>query len=556
LKRVLAAVLLIVVAAGIGAAGYWLGIRSARMATPVAAVAAAEPASGGSPEAGPERKILYYKDPMGQPDYSPVPKKDSMGMDFIPVYEGEAENTLPPVTSAPAAAASGSARKVLYYKDPMGKPDTSPVPKKDSMGMEYIPVYEGEAENTRAPSTPAIAAPVGRGKLLYYRNPMGLPDTSPVPKKDGMGMEYIPVYEGEEAGAEGAVKINPSKVQQLGVQIVAAERRELSRTSRAVGPGPADERRLFVVNTKIEGWIDKLYDNATGQPVRRGEPLMEVYAPDLVVAEREYVLALQSQRSMANAGAEPRGGAGRLAQASLQRLRNWDISDEQLARLQRGTVTRTLTLRAPANGIVLEKMAVEGMRFMPGEALYRIADLSSVWLLADVFEQDLGVVRDGQEVKITVNAYPGTTFSGKVAFIYPTVSPETRTGKVRIIVPNPDLRLKTGMYATVALDISAADHPVVAVPDSAVIDSGTKQAVLVERGEGMFEPREVKLGAHADGYYEVREGLAAGERVVVSANFLIDAESNLKAALKAFAPPDSGAKKPPKTPPAPGGGKS
>ena len=546
-------VLLIVVAAGIGAAGYWLGIRSARMAPPVAAVAAA----GASSQAGSERKILYYKDAMGKPDYSPVPKKDSMGMDYIPVYEGEPENTRPPASPPPAAPAGGSERKVLFYKDPMGKPDTSPIPKKDSMGMDYVPVYEGEAANTQAPSTLTAATPVGKGKgkLLYYRNPMGLPDTSPVPKKDPMGMDYIAVYEGEEAGAEGAVKINPAKVQQLGVQIVAVERRELTRTIRAVGTVQADERRLFVVNTKFEGWIEKLYVNATGQPVRRGESLMEVYAPELVVAEREYLLALQSQRSMANAGPEPRGGAGQLAQASLQRLRNWDISDEQLARLQRGTVTRTLTLRAPANGIVLEKMAVEGMRFMPGEPLYRIADLSSVWLLADVFEQDLGVVRDGQEVKVTVNAYPGTTFSGTVAFIYPTVSPETRTGKVRIIVPNPDLRLKTGMYANVALDISAAAHPVVAVPDSAVIDSGTKQAVLVERGEGMFEPREVKLGAHADGYYEVREGLAAGERVVVSANFLIDAESNLMAALKAFKPPEADGKEGPKAPPAPAGGK-
>jgi Cu(I)/Ag(I) efflux system membrane fusion protein len=504
LKRALAAVLLIVVATGIGAAGYGLGIRSARMAAPGAGVAAAEPASGASSQAGSERKILYYKDPMGKPDYSPDPKKDSMGMDYIPVYEGEAENTQPPATSPPAA--------------PVGK---------------------------------------GKGKLLYYRNPMGLPDTSPIPKKDSMGMDYIPVYEGEEAGAEGAVKINPSKVQQLGVQIVPVERRELTRTIRAVGTVQADERRLFVVNTKFEGWIEKLYVNATGQPVRRGEPLMELYAPELVVAEREYVLALQSQRSMANAGAEPRGAAGQLAQASLQRLKNWDISNEQLTRLQRGTVTRTLTLRAPADGVVLEKMAVEGMRFMPGEPLYRIADLSSVWVLADVFEQDLGVVRDGEEVKITVNAYPGTTFSGKVAFIYPTVSQETRTGKVRIIVANSDLRLKTGMYANVALDIGAVNHPVVAVPDSAVIDSGTRQAVLVERGEGMFEPREVKLGAHADGFYEIREGLAVGERVVVSANFLIDAESNLKAALKAFAPPDAGANpEPPKPVPTAPGGKS
>jgi Cu(I)/Ag(I) efflux system membrane fusion protein len=412
--------------------------------------------------------------------------------------------------------------------------------------MDYIPVYEGEDEAGQPAPTPAAAAPVrtGTGKVLYYRNPMGLPDTSPVPKKDSMGMDYIPVFEGDEPDVAGAVKINPAKVQQLGVQIVPAEQRRLSRTIRAVGTVQADERRLFVVNTKFEGWIEKLYVNATGQTVRRGEPLMEVYAPELVVAEREYLLAL-------------RGAGGQLAGASLQRLRNWDIPDDQIKRLQHsGAIARTLTLRAPADGIVLEKMAVEGMRFMPGEPLYRITDLSSVWLVADVFEQDLGVVRDGQEVKVTVNAYPGTTFSGKVAFIYPTVSPETRTGKVRIIVPNPDLRLKTGMYANVALDTSAADHPVVAVPDSAVIDSGTKQAVLVERGEGMFEPREVKLGVHADGYYEVREGLAAGERVVVSANFLIDAESNLKAALKAFKPPDPGGKEPPKGPPAPTGGKS
>ena len=437
----------------------------------------------------------------------------------------------------------------------MGKPDYSPVPKKDSMGMDYIPVYEGKKEGPQPGPAAAAPAPVSKGKILYYRNPMGLPDTSPVPKKDSMNMDYLPVYEGEEPDVAGAVKINPAKVQELGVQIATVEKRPLTHTIRAVGTVQADERRLFVVNTKFEGWIDKLYVNATGQPVRRGEPLMEVYAPELVVAEREYALALQSQRSMANASAEPRGAAGQLAQASLQRLRNWDISDEQLARLQRGTVTRTLTLRAPADGIVLEKTAVEGMRFMPGDPLYRLADLSSVWLIADVFEQDIGALRDGQNAKVTVNAYPDATFSGKVAFIYPTVSAETRTGKVRIVVPNPDLRLKIGMYANVALDVGVTDHPVVAVPDSAVIDSGTRQAVLVARGEGTFEPREVKLGAHADGYYEVRQGLATGDRVVVSANFLIDAESNLKAAFKAFAPPAAAPEPPQPPPPATPGGK-
>jgi Cu(I)/Ag(I) efflux system membrane fusion protein len=502
MRRVLAALLLLALALGIGAAGYRLGLRTAAM-SPKIAVITPQPASGALAQAGSERKILYYKDPMGKPDYSPVPKKDSMGMDYIPVYEGDEEGAQ--LQPAPASAAPARASK---------------------------------------------------GKILYYRNPMGLPDTSPAPKKDSMGMDYIAVYVGEEPDEAGAVKINPAKVQELGVQIVPAEERQLTRTIRAVGTVQADERRLHIVNTKFEGWIEKLYVNATGQPVRRGDPLMEVYAPELVVAEREYLLALQALGSMARAGAGPRGAATQLAEASLQRLRNWDIPDDQLKRLQHsGAITRTLTLQAPTDGIVLEKMAVEGMRFMPGEPLYRIADLSSVWLIAEVFEQDIGALREGQDAKIAVNAYPGTTFNGTVAFVYPTVSQETRTGKVRIVVPNPGLRLKTGMYANVALNIGAADHPLVAVPDSAVIDSGTKQAVLVERGEGMFQPREVKLGAHADGFYEIREGLAAGERVVVSANFLIDAESNLKAAFKAFAPPAAASREQRKPAPAAPGGK-
>jgi Cu(I)/Ag(I) efflux system membrane fusion protein len=244
---------------------------------------------------------------------------------------------------------------------------------------------------------------------------------------------------------------------------------------------------------------------------------------------------------MAGAGPEIRSSARQLAEAALQRLQNWDISADQIKRLQRtGTVTRTLTLRAPADGTVMEKMAVEGMHFTAGDPLYRIADLSTVWVNADVFEQDIGALRDGQEAKIEVNAYPGAAFAGKVDFIYPTVSQETRTGKVRIVVRNSDGRLKTGMYANVAFETGIGDRPVLAVPESAVIDSGTRQVVLIERGGGKFEPREVKLGSHADGFYEVRQGLAAGERVVVSANFLIDAESNLRAALKAFTPPDSG----------------
>jgi Cu(I)/Ag(I) efflux system membrane fusion protein len=430
--------------------------------------------------------------------------------------------------------------KILYYRDPMGKPEYSAEPRKDSMGMDYIPVYEGEENGGQAPPPTAAPAAAAKGKILYYRNPMGLPETSPVPKKDSMGMDYIPVYEGEASDETATVKIGLAKVQKLGVQTAPIERRLLDRTIRAVGTVQADERRLYVVNTKFDGWIEKLYVNATGEVIRRGEPLMEIYAPDLVVAEREYLLAWRSLRDMADAGPEIRKSASQLAEAALQRLSNWDISADQVKRLQRaGTVTRALTLRAPADGTVMEKMAVEGMHFTAGDPLYRIADLSSVWLTAEVFEQDIGLLRRGQNATITVNAYPGTEFTGKVDFVYPTVSQETRTAKVRIVVPNADGRLKTGMYADVAVNTAVGDGPVLAVPDSAVIDSGTRQAVLIERGEGTFEPREVKLGAHADGFYQVRQGLSGGERVVVSANFLIDAESNLRAALKAFIPPEA-----------------
>ena len=459
---------------------------------------------------------------------------------------------IPKMTAfATADPAQASEKKVLYYRDPMGKADYSPTPKKDSMGMDYLPVYEGDEETASLPAQ-AVAPPTnkeqaaaspGKGKIRFYRNPMGLPDTSPVPKKDGMGMDYIPVYEGEGEDADDGdtVKISVAKVQKLGVRSEPAEMRDLARAVRAVGTVQPDERRLFVVNTKFEGWIEKLHANATGQQVRRGEPLMEIYAPELVVAQQEYLLAWRSLHDMANAGEDIRASAKQLAEAALQRLRNWDISDDQIKLLQRsGKITRTLTLRAPANGVVMEKTAIEGMRFMAGDPLYRIADLSTVWVNAELFEQDLGTMGVGQEAKVTVNAYPGETFVGKVDFIYPTVSQETRTGKVRIVIFNSDARLKTGMYANVVLAASLGGGPVLTVQDSAVIDSGTRQIVLVERSEGTFEPREVKVGAHADGFYEIRRGLAADEKVVVSANFLIDAESNFKAALKAFTTPDTG----------------
>ncbi len=441
------------------------------------------------------------------------------------------------MTSAQAATPAGAAKSgtVLYYKDPMGKPDYSPVPKKDSMGMDFLPVYEGEEDNGASP--PAAATPKASGKILYYRNPMGLPDTSPVPKKDSMGMEYLPVYDGDEPD-DGSVKISLAKVQKLGVRIEPAQIRPLTRTIRAVGTVQLDERGLYSVSTKFEGWIEKLHVSTTGETVHRGEPLMEVYAPELVAVQEEYILAFRSQQMLAGASPDTKESASQLANAALERLRTWGIPEDQIKRLQQtATVRRTLTLRAPANGVVMEKMAVEGQRFMPGELLYRIADLSTVWLIADVFEQDLAAIHEGTMATVKVAAYPGVAFSGKVAFIYPTVAKDTRTAKIRIVIANPGGRLKTDMFANVEVAAPVAGASVIAVPDSALLDSGTRQAVLIDRGGGRFEPREVKVGAKADGFYEITQGLSGGENVVVGANFLIDAESDIKAALKAFTSP-------------------
>ena len=392
-----------------------------------------------------------------------------------------------------------------------------------------------------APTPSAGSSAQPERKLLYYRNPMGLPDTSPVPKKDSMGMDYIAVYEGEEpAGPE--LKISLDRVQKLGVKTETVTPREFTQTVRAVGTIQVNERLQRTIAPRFEGWIQRLLVATTGEAVRRGQPLMEVYSPDLVIAQQEYVIALKGRESIKDAGEEIQANMKSLAENSLQRLRNWDISEEELQLLQQeGKPRNTITLRSPADGVVLEKPSVQGMRFMPGEALYRIADLSSLWLHAEVFEQDLAWIAPGQEAAVRVNAYPDKVFRGKVAFVYPTVTAETRTARVRIELPNPGRLLKPDMYASVELAHRSRGGKRLTVPDSAVLDSGDKQIVLVQRGEGKFEPRDVKLGQRGDGYVEVLEGVKEGETVVVSANFLIDAESNLKAAVGGFGQSAAGA---------------
>lgn len=440
--------------------------------------------------------------------------------------------------------------EVLYYKNPMGTSDTSPVPKKDEMGMDYIPVYADEKAAPGAPKAAALPQP-DRGssaatapsasadadrKVLYYRNPMGLPDTSPEPKKDSMGMDYVPVYADEAGNDSSIVKVSPTRVQMLGVRTEPAALRTLVRPVRAVGTVQFSERQLSIVSTKFEGWIEDLYVNATGEPVRRGEPLMRVYSPLLVQTEQEYVDAVAMAASLTGADAESEKAARRLVEGALQRLRSLGVPEAELRRLERERqANRTIAWPAPFAGIVLEKSTFEGMRFMPGEPLYKIAGISPIWVIAEVFEQDLAQVAVGQAATIMVKAYPGRSFRGRVAFIYPTVGAETRTGKVRIEISNPGGELKADMYASVELDTHATTSHVLTVSDSAVIDNGVRQVVLIDRGEGRYEPRSVKVGAKAEGFTEIRDGVKEGEKVVVSANFLIDAESNLKAALSAFA---------------------
>lgn len=395
----------------------------------------------------------------------------------------------------------------------------------------------------RSAATSTAAAPASKAKkILYYRNPMGLADTSAVPKKDPMGMDYIPVFAGGDDGrAESAqqIRISADKVQKLGVRTERATERTLAREVRALGRVEIDESRIAAIAPRFEGWVERLHVRVSGQPVAKGQALFEVWSPELASAQSEYAIARQSAEAMKNAEASAHESMSALADASLSRLKNWGLSAGELQSHSRhGQTRRALTLRSPVSGIVIEKKAQQGMRFAPGDTLYQIADLSSVWVVADANEQDIARIQLGQKARITVSAYPGKEFIGRVSFISPTLNSDTRTVPVRVELANPDGRLKPGLFAAMTLEAPQAARALT-VPSSAVIDSGTRQIVLVEVGEGRFEPRTVKLGARTDDYVEVLDGIRSGEAVVVAANFLIDAESNLKAALGSFTHADA-----------------
>ena len=378
------------------------------------------------------------------------------------------------------------------------------MPAKTPDGRDYRGVPAGADISFEEASAPeaAPAAPMDR-KIKYYRNPMGLPDTSPTPKKDSMGMDYIPVYEGEDSD-DGSVKLSPGKIQRTGVKSEPAAKRMIRTIVRAPGTIQLDERRVSVISMRSESFVLKVANVTTGSHVAKGQRLMEVYSPAVSSAAAEYLATITSKTT---------SGDGSYGRGSRQRLMNLDVPEVAIAAIEKSrNVPTSIEWTAPRDGIVLERSAIEGMRVQPGGVLFRIADHSVVWALIDVAERDLGAISIGQPATVKARSFPGREFSGKVEVIYPEINKETRTARIRVELSNPDLVLLHDMYVDAEIDTGSGE-PVLSVPESAVMDTGGRQAVFVDKGEGRFEPREVKLGNRGSGYVQVRQGIADGERI-------------------------------------------
>ena len=357
-------------------------------------------------------------------------------------------------------------------------------------------------------------------------------------------MELTPLKPGtggQGGGSSGGVAVDPVIQQSMGVRTAIAESRDLNRSLRTVGLVTFDEARQYAVNSKIEGWIERLYVNQSGQPVRKGQPLLEIYSPDLVTAQQEYLLALESSKRLSQSPfPEVAGGGQRLLDAARSRLRYWDISEAQISQLEKtGQVKKSLTLYSPYGGIVTMKKVLQGMRVMAGEELLQIADLSQVWVNADIYEQDLPWIKVGQVARVELPYAPGRILEGKVDYIYPYLAGETRTVKARIVFANPGLELKPEMYANLQIATAPA-RDVLAIPVDAVLRSGQGAVVFVAMGEGKFDPRQVETGVSGDdGYVEIRSGLNPGEQVVTSAQFMLDSESKLREAIAKMMEPQA-----------------
>lgn len=408
----------------------------------------------------------------------------------------------------------------LFYRNPMNPDVTSPVPAKDSMGMDYIPVYAEESQ-------PTVAK-----EVLFYRNPMNPSVTSPVPAKDSMGMDYVPVYADNEASkVVGTVKIDPVVVQNIGVRTAIAKQTTINRTIRAVGRVDFDEERMSRLHPKVEGWIEEIRVDKTGQSVAKDDVLLSIYSPKLVSTQQEYLLALNNLSALSKSPFdEIRQGAEGLVKSARERLQLLDVPEHQIKELERSrAIQKYLHIHSPFNGTVMRIGSRQGQFVTPKTELYMMVDLSQVWVYADIYEYELPWVKLGDEVEMTLASVPGTIFKGSVSYIYPYAESKTRTIKVRLIFENSESLLRPDMFAQVNIQSDPLEDAIV-IPAEAVIRSGDRTQVFLVKGPGRFEPRLVTLGIESSGQVAILAGVNAGDEVVTSAQFLVDSESKLREA--------------------------
>jgi Cu(I)/Ag(I) efflux system membrane fusion protein/cobalt-zinc-cadmium efflux system membrane fusion protein len=373
-------------------------------------------------------------------------------------------------------------------------------------------------------------------KIKYWAAPMDPTYIRNEPGKSPMGMDLVPVYEEEGGEKEPAstIRIDPVTIQNMGVRMGRVKRKTLVKHIRAFGNITYDEKRIYAINTKFNGWIEKLYVNFIGEMVKKGQPLFDIYSPELVTAQEEYLLSLQYNASLKESPYPSiREGAQRLLKASRTRLRYWDLSEKQIKKIENtGNVQKTITIYSPAKGVVIDKIAFQGHHVKAGEHLYKIADLSRVWVDVEIYEYELPWIKKGMPAKMELSYIPGKTFTGKVLYVYPFLTAKTRTARLRLEFPNPDYQLKPDMYANVNLESAVAGDSLV-IPQEAVIDSGVRKVVFVALGKGKFQPREVKLGLEGnDNEFQILEGLKENEQIVISAQFMLDSESRLREAIQ------------------------
>ncbi|MCH7859913.1 MAG: efflux RND transporter periplasmic adaptor subunit [Candidatus Marinimicrobia bacterium] len=393
-------------------------------------------------------------------------------------------------------------------------------------GMNLVPIVQMSS------AAPAPSSDQGERKILYWRAPMDPTYISPAPGKSPMGMDLVPVYEGEEAfGA--TVRINPVVEQNMGVRTAPVERRDLQQSIRALGRIDYAETNIMHIHTKYRGWIEHPYVHTTGQRVKKGDALLDIYSPELVTTQNEYLDAYTRVQNLGvNSSSTLRARSETILKSARRRLENFDISEDQIQRLAAtGVVTKTLTLISPFDGVVIQQMALHGMEVTTEMTLYTIADLSVIWVYADIYEYEAPWVHEGQRAIMTLSYIPGRAYTGQIQYVYPYLDEKTRTIRVRLEFANPDRDLKPGMYANVKIETSPLEG-VIAVPQEAVLFSGERNLVFISLGAGRFAPRDVTIGIESgDGFYEVKEGLSEGEIVVTSGQFLLDSESKLQESI-------------------------